>query len=274
MNEEEKIEKIKQYLDLCKVKYDELKEANERKKEIGELPTSKEYLHKNEMDLISKYLEEKDSLIKKILTTLFKNNSVIIEGKLSMRRGEFREFRGHSELSLLEVKERIYNYCNFIKLTDEEKNVLEFCLELVTPLDYESWRGLRQINDKWKAKNKKLKEIFYLFNDTESEFKCLNLITLFPNGTIEFSFNDDENYDEDEDNSRRSYSRRSYSDMFNEEEIDLLTYFLQNEINKLKEKFDEEMGEERLRLENEIKGLKDKGGKYLLVASLNTNLEK
>ena len=248
-------EQIQKYLDVCDQKFNELEKANKEKAEIV-IPQKTEFIdNKNEMDFIKKYLYQKDDLLKTALVTLFKNNSVIVEGVMSVRNEQFRRYRCQDELGLQDVKETIYDYCNYLKLTSDELEVLDFCLKLVNYEDYDDYRGLRKINDRWERKTHKLKKSIYVFDEEDSEFKTLKRIELFPNGDIKFK----------DDEEKRRYS---YNDSLNDEQIAMLTYHYQDEIKSMKDSFDKELKDMRIKLEQEIKEIREKCGKYLLVASL------
>jgi len=260
-----KDEKIQKFLDLCKLKRTELDVARKELKRAkeDEININLEMKNKGEMELIERLLQEKDELIKTALITLFKNNSVIIEGQLSIRQGQFRRFRGHYEVKLLEVKEKIYEYANFLELTDNEKEVLDFCLKLVDCEDYDEYNGLRDIDSKWKDKTLKLPKEICIYEDYDNEemdermderkMYAFNLISLSPKGEIEFFKNEDDSV---------------YSVNMSKDTEAILIAYLKDEINSLREKFDKEVKGERERLEKEVNDIKDKCGKYLLIASL------
>lgn len=247
---------IQEYLDTCEQSYKDLIVADKEKNKVI-IPQKSSFLtDKNEMDLIKKYMIEKDEILKTALVTLFKSNSVIIEGVLSIRNQEFRRYRERDKLDLNNVKEIIYNYCNYLNLTEDEKEVLDFCLKLVRIEDYDSWRGLRSINDIWDNKTHKLDKKYYIFDKDEEEFKSFEEIELYADGDIKFV--------EEEHKSTR------YRDYFNEEQQDMLVYQFQNEIKGMKDSFDKELKVTRVKLEKEIEEIKIKCGKYLLVASLRS----
>jgi len=252
---------IKKYLETCKEKFNEINKIREEVNKI-KIPDKKDYLQsKNEMDFIQKYMKEKEDILKIVLATLFKNNSVVIEGNLSLRNGLFKEYRQQNECSLANVKTIIYRYANYLKLNDEEKNVLDFCLKIIDYNEYDEYRGLRSLNDMIDKKQIKLGEINYILDD-EKSFKSFEVIELYPNGDIEFV--------DDEANNGSRKRRYSYynSDNFTDEEREMLVFHFKDEINKMKNSFDKELIEMRLKLEKDIAEIKEKCGKYLLVASL------
>jgi len=249
-------EQIQEYLELCEQKYNELEVANEEKDKIIIPPKTDFLTNQNEMDLIKKYMIEKDDLLKKSLITLFKNNSVIISGVLSIRNNEFRRYRGQYKLELQEVKKIIYDYCNYLKLTEEEKEILDFCFKLVNYEDYSDYGGLRSINERWETKTYKLSKIHYVYDKESKEFKSFNIIELYPDGKIKFKIVDDNTYD-------------TY-DEFDEEQTNMLIYHFQDKIKGLKDSFDNDLKDIRVRFESEIKNIREKCGKYLLVASLKS----
>ena len=248
-------EEIKKYLDICEKKFKELEVADEEKNKLV-IPQKADFLaNKNEMDLIKKYLSEKDEILKVALVTLFKNNSVIIEGVLSIRNNEFRRYRAQYKMELQEVKRIIYDYCNYLKLTEEEKEILDFCLKLVNYDDYDTYSGIRNINNRWEEKKCKLDKEYYLFDKESDEFKSFKVIALCPDGDIKFETNEESD-------------RYSYRDSFKEEQMNMLIYYFRDKIKEMKDSFDEDLKEVRVRLESEIKDIREKCGKYLLVASL------
>jgi hypothetical protein len=152
----EKIEKIKAYLENCERMKKELEKIQKEKDDIR-IPSQTEFLpNKNEIDLINKFLIEKEETLKTILAQIFKNNSVIIDGELSLRGGEFRRYRGQYNLGLMEVKQKIYKYANYLKLTEEEKDVLDYCLKLVDYNDFD--RGITNVTERWNDKEKDLEK--------------------------------------------------------------------------------------------------------------------
>jgi hypothetical protein len=260
-----KDEKIQEFLDLCKLKRTELDKARAELKRAKKEEINVELKNEGEMEAIENLLKEKNDLITKALITIFKNNSVIIEGQLSIRQGQFRRFRRHYEVKLLEVKEKVYEYANFLKLTDSEKDVLDFCLKLVDCEDYDEYNGLRRIDDKWDSKELKLPQEICIYencldedddkeiDDGDRKVYSFRVIELSPKGDI--TFKKDEINGNDEINMSRDTEA-------------ILIAYLKDEINSLREKFNKEVKDVRERLEKEVVDIKDKCGKYLLIASL------
>ena len=246
---------IKEYLDLCEQKYKELLIADEEKDKLVIPPKSDFLTNKNEMDLIKKYLNEKDDLLKTSLLTLFKSNSVIVEGVLSVRNGGFRVYRGQYNLELPKVKSIIYDYCNYLELTEEEKDILDFCLKLVTYDDYSEYGDLLGLNSLCENRGYDLDKPHFLFDKDEKSFKSFQRIEVYPNGDIKFLTIDGDDYN-------------NYLD---EEQKEILIYHFQEHIKEMRISFDKELKERRIRLENEIKDIREKCGKYLLVASLRSS---
>jgi len=264
LQKEERGWAIKEYLELCEQKHNELGIANKEIEKITIPPKTDFLANTSEMDLIKKYFEEKDGLLRTALITLFKSNSVIIPEVLSIRNGEFRRYRGQYKLELQEVKKIIYEYCNYLKLTEEEKEILDFCLKLVNHEDYDEYRGLRDVNNRWENKKYKLEKRYYLFDKDSDNFKAFKIIELYPDGKIEFK-------DDSDDESYPLSIRYRTSGFFEDEQISMLIYHFQDEIRGMKESFDKELIDIRIKLESEIKIIREKCGKYLLVASLRSS---
>jgi len=255
-------EAIQKYLDLCEQKFKELEVVDKEKNKVT-IPRKEDFLtNKNEMDLIKKYLVEKDELLNTALVTLFKSNSVVIDGVLSIRKDEFRKYRGQYKLGLQDVKEIVYEYCNYLTLKEEEKEILDFCFKLVTYDDYDDYRGLRDINNRWESKAHDLGKNYYIFDKDDDSFKSFRVINLYPDGNIEFT--------REENGSRYRYGRSS----FDEEQLAMLIYNFKDEIKGMKESFDTDLKDMRIKLEGEVKDIREKCGKYLLVASLKSGVEK
>jgi len=248
----EKNKQIQEYLDLCEEVFTKLKKANSF--EVKE--TEVEIRSKEEVDLIQKYLTEKDNLLYKVLVALFKNNSVVIKEKLSLRNGEFRQYRGQYKINLNDVKKIINEYCAYLDLNENELDVLELCLGFVTDEDYESWRGLRDITEIWKDKEYKLPKeitIFQTDDEEDNNFITIEKISINAKGNVAFN------------------SKYRYSSSLNDKNEKRLICYFKEEIGELKKQYNNEMRESRERLEKEIKTIKEQCGKYLLVASLGSN---
>jgi len=247
-----KTQELKEYFDFCEKIKKELEAKEKTAQEKAIITETK----KRDMDLFNSCQIEKESMLKSILANLFKNNSVIIEGELSLRNGEFKRFRQHYSISLNEAKKIITEFANYLKLNEEELKVLDICLDLIHDEDYEGgWREvIRGLNDRFKSKGIDIpntclfqSQTNQIYQSKPSLINCSKII-VNPDGKVEF-WNEQQTE-------------------LTIENYNLLFYFFQEEIDNLNKEFDKEIQTELERTKKEIEILKEKCGKYLLVASL------
>jgi hypothetical protein len=250
--EKERIKKIKEYFEKGKEIAEELKKEMERIREV--VPESEEeekQLSNNELDLL---LNEKMTLLSKILPTLFKDNSVIIDGVLSLRRGDFYEYKCQYNYGLGRVKDKLINNIQSVKIDKANLDILEYVLSKINDTDFISRYGDNEINGVNKRYSKlkyKFKEIPFLVGDEDNygELKKLNGFEISPNGNF-------------------SVNKSGYGG--GERENKIIEIFAIRQIKAVEEYYRRKIQSEVQRLKDEIKEIKEKCSKQLLIASLKT----
>jgi len=246
--------KLRTFLKSCDEAYKTLTDLN---LDVNEFEKER---HEGEIEKLKELEQSRDEIIKTILSTMFKGNSVIIPNVLSLRNGTFRRYREQYALTLTALKDLISRYANhLIKISDEDLDLIEFALSFIRE-DYDNYYGRKKLSQRFNSQRIILKKTHAIFNQEEKTFSTFNEISLNADGVITFGDKENESYRNERN--------------FDDEVKNILSVIYKKKVDKLKERFNVVLKEERIQIEKEIEQLKERGGKYLLVASLKEEKEK
>ena len=264
------LQEVEEYISKSEEIANELKPIFEMKKlDKKSLPNNVTDEIKNKRQKISDLKGLKQETIKKIIGQLY--NGVLIPESLSIRKGEVFEYRCQYHPQLTNIKRKIMKHLHEVseKLSEENMDILEYCLERVSESD-ESYSNYSygKRDDEEKNKSFDFDEIKLIeVRDEEKSQKditiCyINNVKVDDKGKIEFRYKymDKDENDKDKEKIENPCLRETSESMLYKK--------FDKQIKDMAKDFIKDLDDDIKIRELELKEIKEKGSSQLMICEM------